>query len=82
MSCLFVCLLKGKNMANAVIVLDVATILALGIFSGLAIIDNEPRYVDVGLVLALVGFLTTVALSRLVKTKKQAETDKLNQEIL
>ena len=60
-------LLRGPGRANRVMALDVMTILAAGIVGTLALSENEPAYLRVALVIALVSFLTTVALALYVQ---------------
>lgn len=60
----FVRLVKGPSMPDRVVALDMMTVVIVA-FCGLASIRyNEPAFLDVALVLALVGFLATVALAR------------------
>ncbi|MEM6728856.1 MAG: cation:proton antiporter [Pseudomonadota bacterium] len=57
-------LVKGPSLPDRVVALDMMTI-AIVSFCGLAAIRaEEPAFLDVALVLALVGFLATVALAR------------------
>ena len=60
----FVRLVKGPSLPDRVVALDMMTICIVA-FCGLAAIRyNEKAFLDVALVLALVGFLATVALAR------------------
>ena len=60
----FIRLVKGPSMPDRVVALDMMTV-AIVAFCGLAAIrSNTPAFLDVALVLALVGFLATVALAR------------------
>ncbi|MCH2076010.1 MAG: monovalent cation/H+ antiporter complex subunit F [Rhodobacteraceae bacterium] len=57
-------LVKGPSLPDRVVALDVITV-AIVAFCGLAAIrSGDPAFLDVALVLALVGFLATVALAR------------------
>lgn len=57
-------LAKGPSLPDRVVALDMMTV-AIVAFCGLAAISSgDPAFLDVALVLALVGFLATVALAR------------------
>ena len=57
-------LVRGPTLADRVVALDMMTVL-LASFCGLfAISSREPAFIDVAVVLALIGFLATVALAR------------------
>ena len=60
----FVRLVRGPTLADRVVALDMMTVLIVA-FCGLFAISAEERaFLDVAVVLALVGFLATVALAR------------------
>ena len=60
----FIRLVKGPSMPDRVVALDLMTV-AIVAFCGLAAIRYDTvAFLDVALVLALVGFLATVALAR------------------
>ncbi|MFP7674127.1 monovalent cation/H+ antiporter complex subunit F [Marivita sp. S0852] len=60
----FVRLVKGPSLQDRVVALDMMTV-SIVAFCGLAAIRYETSaFIDVALVLALVGFLATVALAR------------------
>lgn len=60
----FVRLAKGPSLADRVVALDLMAVLIVA-FSGVyAILVADPTFLDVVLVLALIGFLATVALAR------------------
>ncbi|MEM9270126.1 MAG: cation:proton antiporter [Pseudomonadota bacterium] len=55
---------RGPSLPDRVVALDMMTV-AIVAFCGLAAVRaSEPAFLDVALVLALVGFLATVALAR------------------
>ncbi|MEM1233076.1 MAG: monovalent cation/H+ antiporter complex subunit F [Pseudomonadota bacterium] len=57
-------LVRGPSLPDRVVALDIITV-AIVAFCGLAAIrSGDPAFLDVALVLALVGFLATVALAR------------------
>lgn len=60
----FIRLVRGPSMPDRVVALDMMTV-AIVAFCGLyAIQSDNTAFLDVALVLALVGFLATVALAR------------------
>ena len=60
----FVRLVKGPTLPDRVVALDMMTV-AIVAFCGLAAMrSGDTAFLDVALVLALVGFLATVALAR------------------
>lgn len=57
-------LFKGPSLPDRVVALDMMTV-AIAAFCGLAAVrSGDAAFLDVALVLALVGFLATVALAR------------------
>ncbi len=72
-------LIKGPSLPDRVVALDMMTI-AIVAFCGLsAVRTGEAAFLDVALVLALVGFLATVALARYAERqvfrREQAEDE-------
>ena len=66
----FVRLVRGPSLPDRVVALDMMTV-AIVAFCGLAAIrSGDPAFLDVALVLALVGFLATVALARCAERQK------------
>ena len=64
-------LLKGPSLPDRVVALDTMTVLIVT-FCGLFAIDTgSTAFVDVAIVLALIGFLATVALARYVERRAQ-----------
>ncbi|MEL7344129.1 MAG: monovalent cation/H+ antiporter complex subunit F [Pseudomonadota bacterium] len=74
-------LVKGPSLPDRVVALDMITV-AIVAFCGLAAIrSGDPAFLDVALVLALVGFLATVALARYaerhrMRREEEAEAQK------
>ena len=60
----FVRLAKGPTLADRVVALDMMTVIIVAFCGLYAIFADEAAFLDVGIVLALVGFLATVALAR------------------
>lgn len=65
----FVRLLKGPSLPDRVVALDTMTVLIVA-FCGLFALDSGSRaFLDVAVVLALIGFLATVALARFIERR-------------
>lgn len=74
----FVRLWKGPTLADRVVALDMMSVLIVAFCGVYAIIVDEPAFIDVLLVVALIGFLATVALARYAE--RRAELDEGNPE--
>lgn len=59
---------KGPTAADRIVALDLVTILLVAITSLFALQLDNSAYLDLGLALALVGFLATVAFARYLET--------------
>jgi multicomponent Na+:H+ antiporter subunit F len=57
----FLRLLRGPSLPDRVVALDVMSSLAIGFIACYAVGRNQPVYLDVAVVLALLAFLGTVA---------------------
>jgi multicomponent Na+:H+ antiporter subunit F len=57
-------MIRGPSLADRVVALDMMTITVIGFCALYAILMEEPSFLDVAIVLALIGFLATVALAR------------------
>ncbi len=62
-------LVRGPHMADRVISLDLMTTLGIGIIAMFAIVYDEPVFIDVLIVIALVAFLGTVAFAYYLQRK-------------
>jgi multicomponent Na+:H+ antiporter subunit F len=60
----FVRLVRGPDLANRVVALDLLSVLGVGIAAAAAVRADDEVYLDVALVLALIAFLGTVAFAR------------------
>jgi len=65
----FVRLIKGPSLPDRIVALDMMTILIVSFCGLYAIMADDTAFVDVAIVLALVGFLATVALARYVERR-------------
>jgi multicomponent Na+:H+ antiporter subunit F len=76
----FVRLVKGPSLQDRVVALDMMTVSIIA-FCGLAAIRyNTTAFLDVALVLALVGFLATVALARFAERNTARERERTTDE--
>lgn len=57
----FVRFVKGPSIVDRVIALDLIVTIGIGIISIYSIIYDQPNFLDIALILALIAFLGTVA---------------------
>ena len=57
----FIRLVKGPTLADRVVSLDLMTTLGIAVIGIYAIVDDEPLYLDVAAIVALISFLGTIA---------------------
>ena len=61
---------RGENVIDRLIAVDLSSTLFLAVTVIIALIADDSIYIDVALVLAALGFISTVALSRYIATEK------------
>lgn len=66
----FVRLVKGPSLPDRIVALDLMTVLIVAFCGLFALLSGETAFLDVAMVLALVGFLATVALARFVERRQ------------
>ena len=66
---------KGPTAADRIVALDLVTILLVAISSLLALQLDNSAYLDLGLALALIGFLATVGFARYLETSTHIPLD-------
>lgn len=69
----FVRLAKGPTLADRVVALDMMTVIIVAFCGLYAIYSDVAAFLDVGIVLALVGFLATVALARFAERTRLSD---------
>lgn len=70
-------LIRGPNLGDRILALDMITGLATGFIAGVAVLTGFSLYIDIAIALALVGFLATVALARyLMSRARDREADR------
>jgi len=57
----FIRFLIGPTIVDRIIALDLVVTIGIGIISIYSIINNQPNFLDIALILALIAFLGTVA---------------------
>ena len=78
----FLRLIKGPTLPDRVVALDLMTVLIVAFCGLFAIISEERAFLDVAIVLALIGFLATVALARFIERRLvRAEETRLAEVI-
>ena len=69
----FVRLVRGPTLPDRVVALDLMGVLAVGMLAAYAVVTNQPGLMDPAAVLALVGFLGTVAFARYLERRGRDE---------
>ncbi|MCB9076810.1 MAG: cation:proton antiporter [Anaerolineaceae bacterium] len=60
-------LIKGPTLSDRVVALDLMSTLGIGVIAAYAIAYNQPIFLDVALIVALVSFLGTIAFAYYVE---------------
>ncbi len=76
----FIRLAIGPSLADRVVALDMMTISIIAFCGVYAILVEDPSFLDVAIVLALVGFLATVALARYAERRFEREADERKED--
>lgn len=63
--------IKGPSIIDRVIALDLMITIGIGIISIYSIINNQPTFLDIAMILALIAFLSTVAFSYYLQKRKK-----------
>ena len=74
----FIRLARGPTLADRVVALDMMTITIIAVCGVVAVATGVYAMLDVALVLALVGFLATVALARFAERRDAREKEAAN----
>jgi len=79
----FIRLIKGPSLADRVVALDLMTILIVAFCGLYALLSGVHAFLDVAIVLALIGFLATVAFARFIERKViRAKDTTLAQDLM
>jgi multicomponent Na+:H+ antiporter subunit F len=57
----FIRLARGPHLPDRIISLDLMSVMAIGFFVAYGVKNNQPSFLDVSIILALITFLGTVA---------------------
>lgn len=71
----FVRLYKGPSLPDRVVALDMMTVAIVAFCGVAAVLYEDVAFLDVGLVLALVGFLATAALARYAERRRMRKEE-------
>jgi len=69
----FIRFLIGPSLSDRVVSLDLLITIGIGIISIYSIITNQPTFLDIAMILALIAFLGTVAFSYYLEKRKKNE---------
>jgi len=76
----FIRLVRGPSLPDRIVALDMMTVLIVSFCGLYALRSDDTAFVDVALVLALVGFLATVALARFVERRVVWGSDRTGED--
>jgi multicomponent Na+:H+ antiporter subunit F len=62
---------KGPSLADRVIALDMLILIAIGIIAVYSILYNQPTFLDIAMLFALIAFLGTVAFAFYLEKRKK-----------
>jgi multicomponent Na+:H+ antiporter subunit F len=71
----FVRLSRGPTLADRVVALDMMSVLIVAFCAVYAVLVRETAFIDVLLVVALIGFLATVALARYAERRTEMDDE-------
>lgn len=69
----FVRFLIGPSLSDRVVALDLLITIGIGIIAVYAIVNNQPTFLDIAMILALIAFLSTVAFAYYLEKRKKNE---------
>jgi multicomponent Na+:H+ antiporter subunit F len=67
----FIRFLKGPNIADRVVALDLLVSVGIGSIAVYSILSKQATFLDIAMVVALIGFLSTVAFSYYLEKRKK-----------
>jgi multicomponent Na+:H+ antiporter subunit F len=67
----FIRFMKGPSIADRVISFDLMVIVGLGTIAVASMLSNQSTFLDVAMVVALIGFLSTVAFSYYLEKRQR-----------
>lgn len=66
----FIRFFKGPSISDRVVAVDLLVTIGIGIIAIYSILTHQPTFLDIALILALIGFLATVAYSFYIQKRK------------
>ncbi len=69
----FIRFLRGPGISDRVVALDLLITIGIGIIAIYSIITNQPTFLDIAVILALIAFLGTTAFSYYLEKRKKRE---------
>jgi len=66
----FIRFLRGPNIADRVVSLDLLVTVGIGSIAVYSVLTEQVTFLDIAMVVALIGFLTTVAFSYYLEKRK------------
>jgi multicomponent Na+:H+ antiporter subunit F len=66
----FVRLVRGPSLADRVVGLDLMAVFAMGMAVALSVATGKPAFMDVAIIVALLGFLGTVAFAYYLERRR------------
>ena len=66
----FIRFVKGPTISDRVVAVDLLVTSGIGIIAVYSILTHQPTFLDIALILALIGFLATVAYSFYIQKRK------------
>jgi multicomponent Na+:H+ antiporter subunit F len=69
--CIVIRFLKGPSILDRVIALDLIITTGIGFIAVYSIASNQPAFLDVAMILALIAFLSTVAFSYYIQKRNK-----------
>lgn len=70
---IFIRFLKGPTLSDRVVALDLLLTTGIGIISIYSIHTNQPSFLDIAMIMALIAFLGTVAFSYYLEKRERNE---------
>ncbi len=67
----FIRFLKGPSIADRVIALDLMVIIGIGAIAVYSVLTNQSTFLDIAMVVALIGFLSTVAFAYYLEKREK-----------
>lgn len=64
---------KGPTISDRVVAVDLLVTIGIGIIAVYSILTHQPTFLDIALILALIGFLATVAYSFYIQKRKNRD---------